>query len=122
MKLSPLPLTRLVLGTVAGIGLFSSLLVQPTWAEPSAPSYNPNSDANPLQGLGPQDYGSDPFARMNRGDSMGLMDLMRRATQSGNRSIDDFNSEQNQSIDQAAAQFRARQQQQIQGKKQVYPK
>lgn len=107
MKITLLPLARLVLGTVAGIGVVSLLLPQPTWAQ--------TTDVNPLQDLQPQDNRSDPFSRTNEDSGLGMFDLIHRATLGNTRSIEDFSSEQNESLDAAAAQFRARQRQQIQG-------
>lgn len=112
MKMPLLPLARLVVGTVAGIGLVSLLLPQPSWAQAT--------DVNPLQDFEPQEHRrSDPFSRTNDADGFGVFDLIHRATLGNNRSLDDFSSEQNESLDAAAAQFRARQRQQIQGQGQA---
>lgn len=109
MKMQTKLLTRLVLGTVAGISL-SLLLPQPSRADD-----NPRQ-VNPLQDIDPQNS-SDPFTRMNNGDNFGLLDLVRRAT-SNTRSWDQFSTDQNQSLDSEAAKFRARQREIIQSQPQ----
>ncbi len=115
MKVSRLPLTRLILSTLAGIGLFSSLLAQRSWAQLRS---DDNVNTQPLQDyLSPQQQNNNPFSSQSRGDNLGMMDLVRRATQGGKRSAEDYSNEQNQNLDSAASQFRARQLQQIQGAK-----
>ncbi len=114
MKVSRLLFTQLVLGTVAGIGLFSSLLAQPSWAIPNS------NNVDPLQDLQPQ-QNTNPFSRSGQGDSFGMLDLIRRASQGSGRSVGDYSTDQDQNLDAATARFRARQLQQIQGQKQGMP-
>ncbi len=114
MKVSRLPLSRLVLGTLAGISLSATLLVQPSWAIPNS------NNVDPLQDLQPQ-QNTNPFSRNGQADSLGMLDLIRRAGQGSSRSVGDYSTEQNQNLDAATAQFRARQLQQIQGQKQGTP-
>lgn len=113
MKMPLLPLTRLFLGTVAGIGLVSLLLPQPSWAQQA-------NDVAPLQDFDPEGN-SDPFSRTDQGDSLGVFDLIHRARLGNNRSLDEYSTEQNESLDAAAAKFRQMQQQRIQGQQQVSP-
>ncbi len=116
MKVSQLPLTRLVLGTVAGIGLLSLLTAQPSWAEP----YNQSNKVDPLYDLNDlnSQRNSNPFSNRGQGDSLSMVDFIRRASQGNGRSVGDYSAEQSENLDTAAAQFRARQQQQLQGQKQ----
>ncbi len=115
MKVSRLHLTRLILSTLAGIGLFSSLLAQRSWAQLRS---DENVNTQPLQDyLSPQQQNSNPFSSQSRGDSLGTLDLVRRATQGSKLSVEDYSNQQNENLDSAASQFRARQLEQIQGKK-----
>lgn len=113
MKMPFFPLTRLVLGTLAGIGVVSLLLPQPSWAQQA-------NDVNPLQDFDPE-QNSDPFSRTNEGDSFGVFDLIHRANLNNNRSPGDYSAEQNEGLDAAADQFRQMQQQRIQGQQQASP-
>ena len=105
---SRLPIARLVLGTVAGIGI-SLTLVHPSRAgEPVG--------ANPLQDLNPLDRNnSDPFSRTNSDGASSVFNLIHRLTLGNNRSTEDFSSEQNENLTDAVAQFRAKQQSRLQG-------
>ena len=44
-----------------------------------------------------------------------MVDFIRRASQGSGRSVGDYSAEQSENLDTAAAQFRARQQRQLQG-------
>lgn len=111
MKLPALSLTRLVLGTVAGIGVVSLLLPQPSWAQAS--------DVNPLQDFESQENSSDPFSGSNEAGSFGVFDLIHRANLGNTRSLNDYSAEQNENLDAAAAQFRTIQLQRIRGQGQA---
>ena len=111
MKMQALSLTRLVLGTVVGIGVISSLLPQITWAQATR--------VNPLEDFENQENSNDPFSSGKEQDSLGVFDLIHRANLGNNRSIQDYSAEQNQNLNDAAAQFRARQRQRIQGQGQA---
>ena len=113
MKVSRLPIARLVLGTIAGIG-FSLILAQPSRAgEPVGP--NPLQDANPLE-----QNDSNPFSRNSNG-AASVFDLINRITLSNGRSAEDYSSEQNENLTDAVAQFRAKQQTRLQGKTPTTP-
>lgn len=112
MKITAKPLNRLVLATLAGVGLFSLLLPQSSWADDAPRQVNPLEDFNSDQNS------SNPFSRT--ADSFSMLDLIRRAT-SNTRSWDDYSSDQNENLDSAAAEFRARQRQLIQGQQQPSP-
>jgi hypothetical protein len=104
MKIFASSLAKICFSTVAGISLATSLLPQPAWAQAT-------TDADPLRDLN-QEQNRDPFSRGDTGNAMsGLMDIMHRAQMGNIRSAGDFATEQNQSLDDAAAKFR---QQQIQ--------
>lgn len=111
MKMQALSLTRLVLGTVVGIGVISLLLPQITWAQATR--------VNPLEDFENQDNSSDPFSSGKEQDSLGVFDLIHRATLGNNRSLQDYSAEQNENLNDAAAQFRARQRLRIQGQGQA---
>lgn len=113
MKTPLLPLTRLVLGTVAGISV-SLLLPQPSWAQQA-------NDVAPLQDFDPQGNDDDPFSRTDQGDSLGIFDLIHRARLNNNRDPGEYSTEQNESLDAAAAKFREMQRQRIQGQPQGSP-
>lgn len=113
MKILARPLTQLVFVATV-IGVVSLILPQPSWADPA-------SEANPLKDFGNQST-NDPFAVDTEQDSFGgIYDLMHRAQRGNIRSSDEFSTEQNQSLNEAAAGFRAKQRQLIQGQQQVSP-
>lgn len=98
--------TSLVIGTVAGMGVMSLLLPQIIWAQ--------TTDLNPLEDANPAEEGSDPFSSSGQGNSFGIFDLIHRANLGGDRNLEDFSSEQNQSLNDAAAQFRKKQLERLQ--------
>ncbi|MGL5922955.1 hypothetical protein [Chroococcidiopsis sp.] len=107
MKISASSLTKIFFGAVVGMSLATLLLPQLTWAQAT-------TDAEPLRDLN-QEQNRDPFSRGDTGDAMsGLMDIMHRAQMGNIRSAGDFATEQNQSLDDAAAKFRQQQLQRIQ--------
>lgn len=104
MKISPKSLTNLVLGTVAGISLVSFLMPQLTWAQ--------TTNVNPLQDLNPE-QNQDPFSNSSEGNSFSMFDIIHRANL-GSINIDDYSAEQNESLNNAAAEFRKQQLQRMQ--------
>ena len=110
MKIPFSSLTGLTLGVIS-IGLVSLLVPQPSLAEPN---FDNSGKVNPLQDFETRDSGSDPFSR--NADAGDLFNLINRAALSNPRSLQDFSAEQNESLDAAAAEFRTRQRQRIQGK------
>ena len=113
MKMQALSLTRLVLGTVVGISVISLLLPQITWAQATR--------VNPLEDFENQENSNDPFSSGKEQDSLGVFDLIHRATLGNNRSLQDFSAEQNESLDAASARFRAEQIRKIQQQQQAAP-
>ena len=103
MKISPKLLT-LVLGTVAGISLVSLLMPQLSWAQ--------TTDVNPLQDLNPE-QNQDPFSSSSQGNSFSMFNIIHRANL-GSISIDDYSAAQNESLNNAAAEFRKKQLQRMQ--------
>jgi len=59
--------------------------------------------------VGAQNESSDPFSNRGNSQSNGIFDLIHRAMQSGSVSNDDFRTEQNDNLDSATAEFRAKQ-------------
>lgn len=104
MKISPKSLT-LVLGTVAGISLVSLLMPQMSWAQ--------TTNVNPLQDLNPE-QNQDPFSSSSEGNSFSMFDIIHRANLGGSLNIDDYNTAQNESLNNAAAEFRKKQLQRMQ--------
>jgi len=105
---------RLIIGTVASIGVASLLLPQSAWAQSS-------TDINPLQDFQGDEQNNDPFSSRNDDSMNSVFDLIHRAQLGTNRDASEFNAEKTQSLDAAAAEFRKRQQQRIQSPNQVQP-
>lgn len=72
----------------------------------------PATNAQPLQDLFPTKDNTDPFS--SRGDGSAVFDLIHRANLGPSRSLEDFSSEQQKNLTDAAAQFRAKQRQILQ--------
>lgn len=107
MKISFLPLTKLVLVTVAGIGVTSLLMSKPSLAQ---------SQVNDPQKVDPLNS-SDPLSTSNSEQNpFSLFQLIHNANFGSVNS--DFAREQNQQLDTAALDFKKRQQQLLQGKQQ----
>ncbi|MBE9037964.1 hypothetical protein [aff. Roholtiella sp. LEGE 12411] len=105
MKKPFLLVTKLFVAIVAGIGFVSLFTVQPSLAQ--------LNQVDSFPGGGNSDQNTDPFSR-NSGD-FNMFDLIHRA----NFGTINWNSEQqNQELDSAAAEFKKRQQQRIQGQQQ----
>lgn len=112
MKIPFLSLTRLFLGTVAGVGIVLCLLSQPSRADDVPGRVNPIQDFN-------DQNNDDPFAR--GADDFSILNLIHRASQSNGRSLEEYSSEQSESLNTEASEFRARQRELIQGQQQVRP-
>lgn len=104
-------LTKFLLATVAGISLASLLVPQAGLAQ----------TANPVQDLNQQNSNSDPFSRANDGNSFGVLDLIHRVTLGNQVGADEFNAQQNQNLNDAAAAFRAKQGQLLKKNQQPIP-
>lgn len=104
-------LTSLVLSTVAGVSV-SLLLPQSIWAQ--------TTDVNPLEGL-TSEQSSDPFSRTNDGNSFGVFDLIHRANLGSGPNLEEYNSQQNESLNTAAAEFRRKQRERLQVQQQTTP-
>lgn len=107
MKKHFLPAVKFFVATVAGIGLSSCLLAQPSSAQISSPT-----DAFPSSST--TDQNTDPFSR-NNSSNFDMFDLIHRANFG---TLNWNNDEQNQQLDSAAAAFKARQQKLLQGQQQ----
>ncbi|MGI8505057.1 MAG: hypothetical protein ACR2LR_28610 [Hassallia sp.] len=107
MKISFLPLTKLVLVTVAGISVTSLLMSKPSLAQ---------SQVNDPQKVDPLNS-SDPLSTSNSEQNpFSLFQLIHNANFGS--ANPDFAREQNQQLDTAALDFKKRQQMLLQGKQQ----
>jgi hypothetical protein len=111
MKKQPKSFISLVLSTVAGISL-SLLLPQTSWAQTT--SVNPLEDLNSEQS-------SDPFSRTNEANSFGLFDLIHRANLGSGPNVEEYSSQQDESLNTAAAEFRKKQQERLRVQQQATP-
>ncbi|MGI2908177.1 hypothetical protein [Tolypothrix sp. VBCCA 56010] len=108
MKISFLPLTKLVILTVAGIGVTSLIMPKPSLAQTG--SINDPQNVDPLNS-------TDPLSRSNTEQNpFSLFQLIHNANFGGVNP--DFAREQNQQLDTAALEFKKRQQLLLQGKQQ----
>jgi len=98
MKRSFLPLHKIIVATIAGISFASMLVAEPTLADPNQPFNSLESDRN-----------SNPLS--NNASDFNMFNLMHQA-QMGNIQWND--DQQNQQLDQAAAAFKAAQDQRLQ--------
>ncbi len=90
-----------------------SILGTPTLFLPESTlaQVNGSSSANPLQDFQTKDS-SDPFS--DRGGGLNVLDLIHRSQLGNLRSLEDFSAEQHQNLNDAAAEFRAKQRQLLQ--------
>ncbi len=109
MKLTFKPQKFIFSALVASMSLFSGLIPQLAKAQ--------STDVNPLQDFQPQQ--GDPFSSRNDNPTGSLFDLIHRAQLGSSRSAEEFNTEKNQSLNDAAAEFRKKQQQRIQNPSQA---
>lgn len=104
MKITTKSPQKFVLGIIAATSLFSVLVPQNAQAQ--------STDVNPLQDFQPQQ--GDPFSSRNDDPTGSLFDLIHRAQLGNSRSAEEFNADKNQNLNDAAAEFRKKQQQRIQ--------
>ncbi|PLZ07720.1 hypothetical protein [Fischerella thermalis] len=105
MKVSFLPLKLIAVTTLAGIGLASLLMPQPSLAEPSQipnlPNYDPQNNTDD-----PYNNNNNPFSNTNTSDGFSVFNLIHRA----NLSVPNLDiNAQNQQLDEEAEAFKARQ-------------
>jgi hypothetical protein len=115
MKITAKLSQKFILGIVASISFVSLLMPQLVKAQ-STP-VNSSTQVNPLQDFQPQE--GDPFSARNDNPTGSLFDLIHRAQLGSSMSADEFNTEKNQSVNDAAAEFRKKQQQRIQAPNQT---
>ena len=92
---------RVTVSAIASCALFSP---QATFAQASGLNNSPQ----PLQDFQTQDN-TDPFS--GRSSGSGIFDLIHRSRLGNGRSIEEFNTEQRQNLNDAAAEFRNKQRQ-----------
>ena len=100
---------KFIFSALASMSLFSLLIPQLAKAQ--------STDVNPLQDFQPQK--GDPFSSRNDNPTGSLFDLIHRAQLGSSMSSEEFNTEKNQSLNDAAAEFRKKQQQRIQAPSQA---
>lgn len=109
MKLTIKSPQKFIFTALASMSLFSLLIPQLAKAQ--------STDVNPLQDFQPQK--GDPFSSRNDNPTGSLFDLIHRAQLGNSRSAEEFNTDKNQSLNDAATEFRKKQQQRIQNPSQV---
>ncbi len=100
---------KFIFSTLASISFFSLLI--PQLAKAQSTNVNPLQDFQPQQG--------DPFSSRNDNPTGSLFDLIHRAQLGTSRSAEEFNTDKNQSLNDAATEFRKKQQQRTQSPSQV---
>ncbi|MEG4075461.1 hypothetical protein QUA30_22575 [Microcoleus sp. Pol14C2] len=93
---------KLMMG-IAASAIASCTLLSPQASFAQASGLN---NAQPLQDFQTQDN-TDPFS--GRSSGSGIFDLIHRSNLGGGRSMEEFNSEQRQNLNDAAAEFRNKQ-------------
>ena len=109
MKITVKSPQKFILSALASMSLFSLLIPQLAKAQ--------STDVNPLQDFQPQK--GDPFSSRNDNPTGSLFDLIHRAQLGNSRSAEEFNTDKNQSLNDAATEFRKKQQQRIQAPRQA---
>ena len=94
---------RVTASAIASCALFSP---QATFAQASGLTNSPQ----PLQDFQTKDN-TDPFS--GRSSGSGIFDLIHRSRLGNGRSMEEFNSEQRQNLNDAAAEFRNKQRQML---------
>ncbi|MEG4456195.1 hypothetical protein [Microcoleus sp. N9_A1] len=92
---------------VAASAIATCALLSPQATFAQASNLN-NNNAQPLQDFQTQDN-TDPFS--GRSSGSGIFDLIHRSRLGGGRSMEEFNTEQRQNLNDAAAEFRNKQRQ-----------
>jgi hypothetical protein len=110
MKISLSPVTRILLASVAGIGVAAVFLAQPTLANTSADKLENNYTGQPSSNIGSAENDSLPIGN--------LMELINRVGNNG-RVIDP--AAQQQQIDEEANNFLQRRQQMLNSQPTVLP-
>ncbi len=100
---------KFIFSALASMSLFSLLIPQLAKAQ--------STDVNPLQDFQPQK--GDPFSSRNDNPTGSLFDLIHRAQLGTSRSAEEFNTDKNQSLNDAATEFKKKQQQRIQAPSQA---
>ena len=100
---------KFIFTALASMILFSLLIPQLAKAQ--------STDVNPLQDFQPQQ--GDPFSSRNDNPTGSLFDLIHRAQLGNSRSTEEFNTDKNQSLNDAATEFRKKQQQRTQAPSQI---
>lgn len=100
-RLSSVSLGILAAGSMAILGGATPAVAQTGTPQPLADFKNQDS--------------TDPFSSRGSGQADSMFNLIHRAIQGPSKSVDEFNSEQQESLDSAAAQFRARQAELLRG-------
>ena len=109
MKITVKSPQKFIFSALASMSLFSLLIPQLAKAQ--------STDVNPLQDFQPQQ--GDPFSSRNDNPTGSLFDLIHRAQLGNSRSAEEFNTDKNQSLNDAATEFRKKQQQRIQAPNQA---
>ena len=104
MKITVKSPQKFIFSALASMSLFSLLIPQLAKAQ--------STDVNPLQDFQPQK--GDPFSSRNDNPTGSLFYLIHRAQLGTSRSVEEFNTDENQSLNDAAAEFRKKQQQRTQ--------
>jgi hypothetical protein len=99
--------TQLMLGFMAAIGLMVSVA--------HSASAQQAADVPQPQQIFQDQQNRDPFSGRGSDQAGGVMDLVHRAMQAGSLSNEDFYNQQTENLDSAAADFRAAQQQRLNG-------
>ena len=97
-------IVRITASAIASCALFSP---QATFAQASGLN---NNSAQPLEDFQTKDN-TDPFS--GRSSGSGIFDLIHRSRLGNGRSMEEFNSEQRQNLNDAAAEFRNKQRQML---------
>ncbi|MCC3420474.1 MAG: hypothetical protein JGK24_22135 [Microcoleus sp. PH2017_29_MFU_D_A] len=94
---------------IAASAIATSALLSPQATFAQASGLN-NNNPQPLQDFQTKDN-TDPFSGRSTGG--GIFDLIHRSRLGGGRSIEEFNTEQRQNLNDAAADFRNKQRQML---------
>ena len=91
--------TVLMIGIAAGCGTMLNVLSAAAQMSPS----------QPLQDLQNPDKSGDPFSSRSSNPLGNVMDLIHRSVLGPSRNLDEYTADQQESLDAAAAEFRAKQ-------------
>lgn len=99
-------LTHLALGLFAGTAAIALAFPQGSLAQ--------LTEADQLQNFQMQDNRNPFSSRTDGGQSFSVFDMIHRANLGNSRSLNEFTQDQQQNLDDAAAQFRAKQRERLQ--------